>query len=390
MKFSYTGQGPYSKSMINRARLVQSYFPDFQIIGKSSCEDAQVIQKSINQLNSHQPNIFCGDSATAFRFMAMRVSRQKGEYILSGTPSLLKRPHQDLITILHQLGVQAEFQKDKTLKIKSSGWKIQGDAITFSSHVSSQFASALLINSLNLKEDLFISLEGPSLSLAYLKMTLLFLEKIGIKVKGEFPEFVVPAGQKILKNSCEIEPDMSCLFSLACFASLNGEATFVPWKNKSIQPDSIFPQFLSEMGVFVEKKDSSLTIKSNKNRKGLSADLSQNPDLFPSLAVLCALSEGESLLYNIPHLKFKESDRLQLTIELLEKANRVVEPTSNGLKIKGSLEDGKGTVINFDPQNDHRMAMAAALLNYFNFKVCLTNRECVNKSFPDFWAIVNL
>ena len=390
MSFSYVGQGPYSKSLINRAYLVQSYFPEFKITGDSSCEDVQIIKKAIDQFQSHQKDIFCKDSATAFRFMAMRVSRRAGEYVLSGTPSLLQRPHKDLISILHQLGVQAEFQSDKTLKIKSSGWKIQGDAVTFSSHVSSQFASALLMNSFNLKEDLFISLEGPSLSLAYLQMTLFFLEKIGIKVKGKFPEFIVPAGQKLLKNSYEIEPDMSCLFSIACFASIKGQATFTPWIQKSIQPDSIFPQLLSKMGVFIEEKESSLTIKSHAHRNGLSADLSQNPDLFPSLSILCALSDGESFLYNVPHLKFKESDRLKLTIELLEKAGRKVEIHSNGLKINGSSKDGKGVVIHFDPQNDHRMAMAAALLSYFNFQVNIKHPECVNKSFPEFWDIINL
>ncbi len=388
MSFSYIGQGPYSKSLINRAYLVQSYFSDFNVIGESRCEDAQVMRQALHHFKSNQNNIFCGSSATAFRFMALRVSRQKGEYILSGTSSLLQRPHQHLVQILTQLGVKAQFQNDQTLSIQSQGWRLQGDAITFSSDVSSQFASALLMNSFGFNEDVFISLEGPPVSLAYLEMTVSFLKKIGVNIKGKFPEFIVPASQMIHTKSYEIEPDMSCLFALACFASLSGKAIFTSWCENSIQPDSVFPSLLSRMGVSVETKGQSLIISSTQNKKSLNADLSRNPDLFPSLAVLCALSEGESFLYNIPHLKFKESDRLHLTVELLQKIGRTTECTSSGLKIIGDTKDGRGQEIDFDPKKDHRMAMAAALLHYANFKMKIKNLDCVNKSFPEFWNII--
>ena len=387
MSLSYIGQGPYSKSLLNRAFIVQSYFSDFDIVGQSHCEDIQIIQQALRQFKSNQINIFCGSSATAFRFMALRVSRQKGVYILSGTSSLLQRPHQHLVQILTQLGVEVEFQKDQTLKIKSKGWSLCGDAITFPSNISSQFASALFMNSFCLNKDIFISLESSPVSLAYLEMTLSFLKKIGIKIQGKFPEFVIPAGQVIHKQSYKVEPDMSCLFTLACFASLSGKAIFTPWLKKSIQPDSVFPSLLSQMGILVEEKDDSLFISSTSKRKGLSVDLSQNPDLFPCLAILCGLSEGESFLYNIPHLKFKESDRMHLTIELLQKIGRKIEPTSYGLKINGEIKNGGGQVVHFDPQNDHRMAMAAALLHYVDFKMKIKNPHCVKKSFSEFWNI---
>ena len=388
MKLSYIGKGPYSKSLLNRAYVVQSYFSDFNIVGESHCEDAQVIQQALSKFHSQQENIFCGSSATAFRFMALRVSRKKGEYVLSGTPSLLQRPHQQLQKILTQLGVEASFQKDQTLRVKSEGWHLQGDALTFSSEVSSQFASALLMNSFDLEEDLFISLEGAPVSLSYLEMSLSFLRKIGIAVQGRFPEFVVPARQVVREKSYQTEPDMSCLFTLACFASLNGKAIFTPWMKDSIQPDAIFPHLLSRMGISIEEKEDSLTVSATLKRKGLEVDLSRNPDLFPCLSILCALSEGESFLYNVPHLKFKESDRLSLTIKLLQKIGRKVEPISGGLKIKGDTKGGGGKSIQFDPQEDHRMAMAGALLGYAGFDVEIKNRECVKKSFPEFWDII--
>ena len=389
MQLSFLGRGPYSKSLLNRAYIIQSYDPDFKIIGSSSCDDIQVIRRALEDFKNNKP-IFCGKSATALRFMALRVSRSHGTYVLSGERMLFERPHQILIKILSQLGVSAQIQNNNQLTITSTGWKPQGDALTFSSDVSSQFASSVLLNSFNLEKDLFLSLEGSILSSSYLNMTLLFLKKLGFIVKGELPELCIPAHQKINKNTYEVEPDISCLFTLACFAVLNGQAVFTPWIEESIQPDAVFPSILSKMGVNMIEKKGTLKITSTPNRHGLLINLKNNPDMFPSLAVLCALSQGESFLYGTPHLKFKESNRLSLTTDLIQKAGRKVIQTQDGLRIEGSLKTGEEQSIVLDPQGDHRMAMAGALLLYAGFDVKIKNPECVNKSFPDFWNIVGV
>lgn len=389
MKISFVGRGPDSKSLLNRAYLIQSYDPGFKIIGSNTCEDVQVIQKALESFKNNKP-IFCGQSATALRFMALRVSRRPGVYVLSGEKRLFERPHQTLIKILNQLGVSIQFQNDNQMVISSEGWKPQGDALTFSADISSQFASAVLLNSFNLKKDLFLSLEGPVLSFSYLKMTLLFLRSLGFVVKGGFPELYIPAYQKTAKKSYQAEPDMSCLFALACFSALSGQSIFTPWVRESIQPDAVFPSLLSKMNVDVRESRGTLKVSAVQKRGGLLRNLGNNPDMFPLLAVLCALSEGESFLYGVPHLKFKESDRLSLTKHLIQQTGREAVQTQDGLRIKGSLKKREGRSIVFDPQGDHRMAMAGALLLYAGFDVKIKNPECVNKSFPEFWKIIGV
>ena len=124
--------------------------------------------------------------------------------------------------------------------------------------------------------------------------------------------------------------------------------------------------------------------------KGISCDLNSCPDLFPSLAVLCSLSQGESLLYGAPHLKYKESDRIQVTAQLIQKINRAVQIKDDGLFIKESkgIEWSEEKIF-FDPQSDHRIAMAAALLIYAGINVQIKNPGCVKKSFPEFWNIID-
>ena len=64
----------------------------------------------------------------------------------------------------------------------------------------------------------------------------------------------------------------------------------------------------------------------------------------------------------------------------------VVE-TDDGLCVFGKKTLIGGTV---DPQNDHRIAMAAAVAaSVCENDVTIMNAECVNKSFPDFWQVLN-
>ena len=406
--FYFLGRGPGSKSLINRAWIVKSYYPDFQIAGASSCEDSVVIEQAVKSLRENK-EIFCGQSASALRFMALRASRKKGCHTLTGSQQLFSRPHHSLIKILSQLGVAVQIL-DRSIVIQSEGWKPQGDALSVPMDVSSQFASAVFLNGWQLEKDLFISLEGPPVSLSYLDMTLSFLKSAGLGIEGQFPEF------KILKNSCTsknlytVEPDMSNLFTLACFASLRGQAVFTPWAETSLQPDFVFPEILQKMGVPVERVRSSLKISSADVLKPISIQLNSNPDMFPCLAVLCCLAEGESHLYGVSHLAFKESHRLQQTAYLLKHIRRRCVLMEDGLRIKGggcrkpkrgfnveknhlsafykknSVYGEEGMV--FDPKEDHRMAMAGALALYAGFRIKVKNPSCVNKSFPDFWKIV--
>lgn len=382
----YVGRGIDSKSLLNRAWLVKSYFPDFNIIGSSEAEDVRIIENAVQSYLT-QDDIYCGQSATAFRFMALRVSRQKGKYRLTGEPSLFTRPHQVLVSILGQLGVHCEFKENQFI-INSQGWNLGGDALTFSSHYSSQFASSVLLNSFNLDRDLFLSLEGDIVSSAYLEMTLSFLKNIGMVIHRSGKEFHIPKMQKINQTEYKVESDMSCLFSLSCFVALRGQAIFSSWPKHSIQPDFIFPQILKDMGVPIEVKDDTLIVKAAPLLSSINIDLNSNPDLFPSLAILCSLCDGESLLSGVSHVQYKESRRLDRISDLIHQAGRSLEETSNGILIKGSSKKGRGRSIVCNPKSDHRIAMAACLLSYYGFDTRVTDTKCTKKSFPEFCNII--
>ena len=422
----FVGEGPVSKSLFLRALIVKSYFPSFQIKGDSACDDALLIKKALKQLCSSQRKkentvLDCGLSGAGLRFLALRVAREPNlnapsiSFTLKGEKSLFERPLRELISLLGQLSCETKRDPNHLL-IKSAGWRPAGDALTVSCSRSSQFASAVFLNSWLLPFDLYLSLERPVVSSSYLQMSLAFLRSLGMRIeptchsgtndrippvankKTHLPyesalfspvsrEYYIPKGQKPRQLFYEPEQDMSCLFALSAMTVGGGEIVWTKWPEKSWQADFVFPLILQKMGFKVTKTQKSLRVTSGLKLHPIKYNIKNNPDLFPVLAALCALSEGESCLYGAPHLCYKESDRLKQVAKLIGKTGRALTVLEDGLIISGPLADQKKVPFDFDPAGDHRMAMAGAVLKQAGWPLRILNPEVVNKSFPDFWRV---
>ena len=391
MSFYFLGQGPLSKSLIQRALIAKSYFPNWKIDGESQCEDVTFMKKGLVNLLSHK-EVECGNGGALLRFLALRASRLKGRFVFKGSLRLFKRPQKELHKILQQLSCEV-FLNKQSLIIESQGWHILGDALTVPVNRSSQFASALLLNSWNLERDLFISLEGEPVSFSYFQMTLSFLRSLGMKIKGDKNEYCILARQKITSTSYKPPADMSCLFTLSALAfSAQKEAVFTDWPEQSFQPDFIFPEVLKKMGFKTTIKNHTLKITPPAQLKPLDFNIKNYPDLFPVLSALCALAKGKSRLFGALHLFYKESDRIKETARLLEKCGCKTEIKKDGLVIEGRsfFKKEKKSLISFDPLEDHRMVMAAGVLKKAGFSLKILNPKVVNKSFPEFWSMADL
>tara|TARA_Y100001935_G_scaffold254392_1_gene263310 strand:+ start:2704 stop:3867 length:1164 start_codon:yes stop_codon:yes gene_type:complete len=384
---NFIGILPASKSLYNRALVVQSYFSDLQISGSSNANDVLRMKECIQNLQKGGP-FDCGEAGTVLRFMALRVSRESGRFVLTGSRRLFSRPQSDLLQIFKQLGVNCQISEQEMV-IESEGWRPQGDTLLVPCESSSQFLSAVALNGWNLDFDLFVSPMKLNLSRAYFKMTQQFLMDLGMKFKQWDQDFCISKGQKISTHEVTIEPDMSSCFSMAAVAAVSGHATFKNFPEISLQPDYSFLDIFRVMGVPFQFVGGDLKVSKATGLKGVSVDLKDTPDLFPVLAALCSFAEGESLLYGAPHLKHKESSRILKTMELLRQVGCQVEQRSDGLKIlppKNGFREG----FEFDPEDDHRLAMAAAVFIKGGVKLNLKHKEVVSKSFPEFWNFIGI
>lgn len=383
---AFVGKLPASKSMMNRALIAQSYHPYLKINGDSACDDVRLMKDAVQALYDRR-EMHAGAAGTVFRFMALRASRVPGRHRITGEKRLLERPQDELLKILRQVGVEAKLTSE-ALEMESGGWKLHGDTLLVPSARSSQFATAVLMNAWDLPFDLYVSLGGLKVSEGYWRMSVRMAEALGMKLDFWDADFRIPRGQKIKAEEANMEIDMSSAFALSAIAAVSGRATLLDFPQPSLQPDALFVQILKSMGVPVHLDHHGLKIEKAAKLNGVAVNLNSAPDLFPVLAALCVLAEGESDLYGAPHLVHKESNRLAKMAEWLTQLGREITVKSDGLVIRGMEPAKPGRELTLDCEQDHRLAFAAAVLKAAGFPVRILNPQVVSKSFPEFWSVL--
>ena len=390
--FQFKGRVLQSKSWLNRALVIQYFNPQIILDFSSDSEDVVNLKNAIQGI-AGKSEFKLGAGGTSFRFFAFLISRSPGRWKLQAESRLLERPQAEIKNVLQQLGVAAEFVSDG-LWIESNGWQ-PNRRVVCSAEVSSQFVSGLLLSCWNLDFDLEIIIPKPVVSAGYLGLTTDLLKTAGMQMSvEESPDdlrIVVLKNQKSELTGLTSELDISSAFTLAAAAVIGGNAEITNWNSNSKQPDLIFQALFKKMDITYRVDGDSFSVSHHEKWNALKVNLGKSPDLFPVLAVLCAFASGVSELSGAAQLKFKESDRLRKTQELLDLIGVKTEILTDGLRIYGgSSTIAFSQVIEFDPDRDHRMAMAAALIRLKGYKISILQPDVVNKSYPSFWQDVGL
>ena len=147
--------------------------------------------KDVKELN-------VGNAGAVLRFlMAVAALVPEVTFVNAYPKSLGKRPHDDLIDALGQLGVQVEHNAGK-LPITIRGGNPKGGKIRVSGEISSQYLSALLFLTPLLDEDSEIEVLHELKSKVVVRQTLDVLKQAGITVEAsdDLMHYRVPGGQR--------------------------------------------------------------------------------------------------------------------------------------------------------------------------------------------------
>ncbi len=385
-----------SKSMANRLLVLSSFGLDKldPLELQTQADDVDDLSRALHKLQNGSREFRLRDGGTTIRFLAARLSREVGEFKVFASKRLLQRPIQPLFDSLKDLGVVTSVHADHLI-IMSQGWRNPNKKIKVDCQKSTQFASAILLSSVGLDFNLDIELENFNSSQPYLYMTIELLRRAGITVEISENKIFFPQSQSIKKlPGCEI--DLSSAFSAAAVGVVKNGCKVMSIPKRSLQPDHRFVDILSEMGVKIvslshnSNETEDIEISPTQPLRAVSADLGASPDLFPVLAALCALAEGTSQLIGLQSLAHKESDRLKKTIELLSQCDVETKKIEDGLEIVGLINISAVKSFDFDPDQDHRMAMAAAVLKASGVDINILSPDVVTKSFPGFWNMVDV
>lgn len=321
----------------------------------------------------------CGESGATLRMLLPVTAALGLDAMFIGEGSLIGRPLKPLVDTLVQNGAVIN---RTTLPVTVSG-KLHGGQYGLPGNVSSQFISGLLLALPMTDTGGTITLSTHLESEGYVQMTLDVLEEYEITAMTRENGYNVPGSQPYrTPGTVNIPGDWSSAAAMLTAGAVCGKVTVRGLQIDARQPDQAIIGLLERFGANVRLDEEGVTA-SRAPMKGITADVSGYPDLFPALAVLGAVAEGKTVIQNAIRVKEKESDRISTSAAMLRAFGVNVEEKPDGLVIHGGKALHAGTV---DASGDHRIAMAAAVLaSASGGESVIEGAECVSKSYPRFF-----
>jgi 3-phosphoshikimate 1-carboxyvinyltransferase len=340
-------------------------------------------------------DVFCGAGGTMFRFLTAALTAVPGRWRLDGVPRLRQRTVAPLTAALRQLGAQIRCPgREGFAPLEIAGGSLRGGRATLDAGASSQFLSAILMATQVAPEPTRLEVTALT-SEPYVDLTLDAIAELGGTVhRVETPEagcaFHVEPSTLTLRD-VEVEADFSAAAYPAAAAALTGGAVELwPLGAASRQGDRRFLDLLERMGARVAWTADALEVGapgSGERLRAIEADLSALPDQVPTLAALAPFARGTTRITNVPHLRIKESDRLNAMAHELRRAGAAVEELPDGLVIPGVWAESEppSTPVEIRTWGDHRIAMSMALVGLRRPGVRIAKPGVVAKSYPGFW-----
>ena len=353
-------------------------------VGKTLCDhsaDGKKITIFPKNKKIQNAKAECGGSASTLRFLLPVFSALGTECTFLLDDSLSKRPHKDLTDLLNEHGASIRCEENTVKisgKIKSGTYKIDGS-------ISSQYISGLMFALPLLDSDSTVIIENGVVSYPYINLTKNILESFGVKCEIKDGKIKIQGNQRYISNGTVFaEGDYSSGAALLVSGAFSEKGLTVKGLSlDSKQGDKAICDILRKAGADIEQNQNSVFVKKNQ-LNCFSADLTDTPDLFPTMAVLAAFCRGESELCGISRLSFKESDRVKEVGRLLDLLNVSYDLRDEKMYIQG-IEKSKGG-FSFG-SHDHRMIEAAAVSSCMCVdRVSLKNAGCVSKSYVDFFG----
>jgi len=395
---------PGSKSYTHRALILSSLADgESVLINGLRCEDTEHTAQALikfgvevswkidrvrvlgrgGKFKATDERIDVGNSGSSMRFVTALSALRKGVTLLDGSERMRKRPIGELLSGLGELGVKAYSQKGDDCPpviVESRGLK--GGKARIKGEESSQFLSSLLMVAPYAQRDVHIEMTSPLASKPYVDITRDVMSAFGVKIENQrYDSFFVTAGQRYFPHEYRIEGDASnaCYFFSAA-AVCRGRVRVKNLNPNTLQGDIGFLDILERMGCRVIRGKDWIEVGGGELH-GVEMDMNAMPDLVPTLAVTAAFASGKTVIQNIGHLRFKESDRIHALSAELGKMGIRAKEGEDWLEIEG----GKPHGAEIETYDDHRLAMSFAIAGLAIPGVKIGGEECVNKSFPGFW-----
>jgi 3-phosphoshikimate 1-carboxyvinyltransferase len=351
--------------------------------GIESTDDGYRVRGTAGAVTNNVKEIFLGYNGTALRFLTAMVCLGRGKYVLTGEKRLRERPVGALVGALQSMGVDISCNNNcPPVEIMANG--LNGGKITLKDIESSQYVSALLLCAPYTAKGIDLTLQGNIVSAPYIDLTISVMKDFGANIRETGNnQYSVNTGNLYSGREYFVEGDASSASYFFLAAALLKKAIRVSGiSRQSKQGDIRWLNILEELGCKVLAGENWVEVAGTNLTEGnLTFDLNDMPDMVPTLAILAAFRKGQTAITNVAHLRLKESNRLAAMVTELTRIGIEAAELPDGLMIKG----GKPVAAIIQTYNDHRIAMSFAIAGLVIPGMEISDRKCVDKSFPGFW-----
>ena len=290
----------------------------------------------------------CCESGSTLRFMLPIVGALGVDASFQMAGRLPQRPLSPLWEEMERMGCTLTRPTADTLRCQG---KLRPGKYTIDGGVSSQYITGLLFAQSLIDGESSLEITGKIESLPYIRLTENAMALFGA------PNYHSP-------GRLTVESDWSNGAFWVAAQMLGNDLSIHGLNDASIQGDRAVVDICRDLLVGTP-----------------TVDASDIPDLVPILSIVAGAKKGATFT-NIQRLRIKESDRVASTIAMLEALGGRAWATEDTLTVCGTGYRG-GTV---DAQNDHRIAMSAAIAaTVCTEPVTVLGAEAVKKSYPKFW-----
>ncbi len=324
---------------------------------------------------------FIGNSGTTVRFLTALAAHVPGAVTLVGDEHMAKRPLQDLVDGLRQLGLVIDCPSGCP-PLTVHGGTLPGGVVRMRGDKSSQYFSALLMAAPLAADALTLEIEGDLVSRPYIGITLDMMRAFGAEVTETELGFTIAGGQSYRPREYVIEPDASSASYVFATAAVTGLDMTVPGLGQgALQGDYGFVALLERAGAQVERGIDGTRVRGTGQLRGLDEDMYDISDTLMTLSAIAPLADGPTTIRNVANIRIKETDRLMATVNELRRLGQLVEHGEDWLSIT-PRPIAPAVVRSYA---DHRMAMSFAVLGLVHSGVSIEDPSCVAKTYPGFW-----
>ncbi|WP_192894140.1 3-phosphoshikimate 1-carboxyvinyltransferase [Guyparkeria sp. SCN-R1] len=354
----------------------------------------------LHGLKQPEKPLYVGNSGTSMRLMSGILAGQAFDSVIEGDASLSRRPMKRVIDPLTAMGARIESGPEGRSPLKIHGGQPL-KAIDYAMPMASaQVKSCVLLAGLYAEGRTCVTEPAPTRD-----HTERMLSGLGVGMQREGARVCIDQGdagaRRLVGRALEVPADIS---SAAFFLVA---ASIVPDSDILLTHVGLNPtrtgviDILQAMGADIRIENrrevggepvGDLRVKSAELH-GIEIDEALVPlaiDEFPVIFVAAACAKGRTVLTGAEELRVKESDRIAVMADGLQKLGIDATPTEDGMIIEGRGEPtpfGSATIY---AQGDHRIAMAFAVAGLkARGEVTIHDCQFVETSFPGFAELFN-